>query len=73
MTLRTRHLLSIDDLNAEEAVRVLDVAEEMANLSNREVKKLPALRGRTVLNLFLKTAPELDSHSKLLPNAFRLT
>jgi aspartate carbamoyltransferase catalytic subunit len=54
MTLRTRHLLSIDDLNAEEAVRVLDVAEEMANLSNREVKKLPALRGRTVLNLFLE-------------------
>lgn len=54
MTLRTRHLLSVDDLNAEEAVRVLDVAEEMANLSNREVKKLPALRGRTVLNLFLE-------------------
>jgi len=54
MTLRTRHLLSVDDLNAEEAVRLLDVAEEMANLSNREVKKLPALRGRTVLNLFLE-------------------
>ena len=54
MTLRTRHLLSIDDLNVEEAVSILDVAEEMANLETREVKKSPALRGRTVLNLFLE-------------------
>jgi aspartate carbamoyltransferase catalytic subunit len=47
-----RHLLSATDLNAETATLVLDTAEEMSHLSGREVKKLPTLRGRTVVNLF---------------------
>jgi aspartate carbamoyltransferase catalytic subunit len=48
----TKHLLSAADLDAERATLVLDTAAELANLSSREVKKLPTLRGRTVVNLF---------------------
>jgi aspartate carbamoyltransferase catalytic subunit len=48
-----RHLLSAADLGREEALRILDTAEHLDRaLSGREVKKLPPLRGRTVVNLF---------------------
>ena len=49
-----RHLLSAADLDRDGAVRVLDVAEEMAATQRREIKKLPTLRGRTVVNLFFE-------------------
>jgi aspartate carbamoyltransferase catalytic subunit len=49
-----RHLLSAADLDRDAAVRVLDVAEEMAATQRREIKKLPTLRGRTVVNLFFE-------------------
>lgn len=49
-----RHLLSTQDLSWDNAVRILDTAEEMAAVGEREVKKLPALRGRTVVNLFFE-------------------
>jgi aspartate carbamoyltransferase catalytic subunit len=48
----TRHLLSAADLDADSAMLVLDTAAEMERLGGREVKKLPTLRGRTVVNLF---------------------
>jgi aspartate carbamoyltransferase catalytic subunit len=47
-----KHLLSAADLDAPTATLVLDTAAEMATLAGREVKKLPTLRGRTVVNLF---------------------
>ncbi|HVN11060.1 MAG TPA: aspartate carbamoyltransferase, partial [Kineosporiaceae bacterium] len=47
-----RHLLSAADLDRGGAVTVLDVAERMAATQHREIKKLPTLRGRTVVNLF---------------------
>jgi aspartate carbamoyltransferase catalytic subunit len=47
-----RHLLSAADLDRTGAVTVLDVAERMAATQQREIKKLPTLRGRTVVNLF---------------------
>ncbi len=47
-----RHLLSAGDLSAAQAIEVLDVAEQMAATSGRQINKLPALRGRTVVNLF---------------------
>jgi aspartate carbamoyltransferase catalytic subunit len=48
-----RHLLSAADLSAELATVVLDTARQMdAAIADREVKKLPTLRGRTVVNLF---------------------
>jgi aspartate carbamoyltransferase catalytic subunit len=46
------HLLSADDLDRDTATLVLDTADQMATVSGREVKKLPTLRGRTVVNLF---------------------
>ena len=50
-----RHLLSAADLSYDEAVSVLDTAERMAAaMAGREVKKLPTLRGRTVVNLFFE-------------------
>jgi aspartate carbamoyltransferase catalytic subunit len=49
-----RHLLSTQDLDRAEAVAILDLAEEMADSQTREVKKLPALRGKTVVNLFFE-------------------
>ena len=47
-----RHLLSAADLDVAAAVEVLDVADRMAATQQREIKKLPTLRGRTVVNLF---------------------
>jgi aspartate carbamoyltransferase catalytic subunit len=49
-----RHLLSTRDLGRDEAIAILDVAEDMADVSTREVKKLPTLRGKTVVNLFFE-------------------
>ncbi len=49
-----RHLLSTAELSREDALRILDTAEDMADVSAREVKKLPTLRGRTVVNLFFE-------------------
>ncbi|MFJ9556428.1 aspartate carbamoyltransferase catalytic subunit [Nocardiopsis sp. NPDC101807] len=47
-----RHLLSTGDLSRDEATLVLDTAAELAQVGDRSVKKLPTLRGRTVVNLF---------------------
>jgi len=49
-----RHLLSTRDLSRDEAIAILDVAEDMADVADREVRKLPALRGKTVVNLFFE-------------------
>jgi aspartate carbamoyltransferase catalytic subunit len=47
-----RHLISAGDLSRSDAVLILDTAEELASLADRPIKKLPTLRGRTVVNLF---------------------
>jgi aspartate carbamoyltransferase catalytic subunit len=49
-----RHLLSTADLSHDDAVLILDTAEEIARLAARPIKKLPTLRGRTVVNLFFE-------------------
>jgi aspartate carbamoyltransferase catalytic subunit len=49
-----RHLLSAGDLSRDEALLVLDTAAEMARVAAAPVKKLPTLRGRTVVNLFFE-------------------
>ncbi|TFD89098.1 aspartate carbamoyltransferase catalytic subunit [Cryobacterium serini] len=49
-----RHLLSTKDLARDEAISLLDIAEDMADVAQREVKKLPTLRGKTVVNLFFE-------------------
>jgi aspartate carbamoyltransferase catalytic subunit len=49
-----RHLLSITDLDSSDIYRFLDSARSFAEVSTRPVKKVPALRGRTIVNLFLE-------------------
>jgi aspartate carbamoyltransferase catalytic subunit len=49
-----RHLISAADLSREDALLVLDTADELARVSDRPIKKLPTLRGRTVVNLFFE-------------------
>nr|WP_274638283.1 aspartate carbamoyltransferase catalytic subunit [Microbacterium bovistercoris] len=49
-----RHLLDTKTLSRSDALRILDVAEDMADTQQREVKKLPTLRGKTVVNLFFE-------------------
>lgn len=56
MGLSTRHLLSIRDLTAEDVTLILDTAEQMDAVSRRAVKKVPALRGRTIVNLFFEAS-----------------
>ena len=60
-----RHLLSAADLEAGEVAEILDLAEEMALVQSRPVKKLPALRGRTVVNLFFEDSTRTRSSFEL--------
>jgi len=56
-----RHLLSAADLDRTEIGEILDLAEEMSLVQGRPVKKLPALRGRTVVNLFFEDSTRTRS------------
>ena len=50
------HLLSMHDVTAEDVVRILDTAESFREVGTRVIKKVPALRGRTVVNLFYENS-----------------
>jgi len=50
------HLLSMHDLTADDITRVLDTAESFREVGTRVIKKVPALRGRTVVNFFLENS-----------------
>lgn len=52
--MRTRHLISIDDLNKEEVELLLNNAASYKEVSTREVKKVPALRGKTIALCFVE-------------------
>jgi aspartate carbamoyltransferase catalytic subunit len=54
--LRSRHLLGIAGLDADEITLILDTAEAMKEIGNRSIKKVPTLRGRTVVNLFFEAS-----------------
>jgi aspartate carbamoyltransferase catalytic subunit len=51
---RHKHLLGIADLSAEDITQILDLAETFVEISERPIKKVPTLRGKTVINLFLE-------------------
>jgi len=51
---RRKHLLGLEDLSAEEITCLLDTAEGLKEVSTRSVKKVPALRGKVVVNLFFE-------------------
>lgn len=50
----SRHLLSIEDINRDEAISILNTAKELSKVTDTAVKKLPTLRGRTIVNLFFE-------------------
>jgi len=52
--LRSRHLLSISDLSLEEILLILETARAMKEVGTRPIKKVPTLRGKTVVNLFFE-------------------
>ncbi len=56
-----RHLLSIADLDADLIRTLLDTATQMQDVQRREVKKIPTLRGRTVINLFFEDSTRTRS------------
>jgi aspartate carbamoyltransferase catalytic subunit len=50
------HLLSMHDVSADDVIRILDTAESFREVGSRVIKKVPALRGRTVVNFFLENS-----------------
>ena len=56
-----KHLLSVSDLDADLIRTLLDTAAQMQDVQRREVKKIPTLRGRTVINLFFEDSTRTRS------------
>lgn len=56
-----KHLLSVDDLSRDDIEMLFATAADMHDVQNREVKKLPALRGRTVVNMFFEDSTRTRS------------
>jgi aspartate carbamoyltransferase catalytic subunit len=59
------HLISIEDLDRAGIERILDRAESFEEVAGREIKKVPALRGRTVVNLFYEASTRTSSSFEL--------
>lgn len=60
-----KHLLGIQHLTADEILTVLDTAESLYEISTREVKKVPTLRGKTIINLFFEPSTRTRSSFEL--------
>src|ERR1700693_2517386 len=54
--LKRKDVLGIQDLSREEILEILDTAESFIEVSTREIKKVPTLRGKTVINLFYEAS-----------------
>ncbi len=52
--LSSKHIMTMDDVSADEIALILDTAESFSEVNQRRIKKLPTLRGRTVVNLFFE-------------------
>ncbi|MBM3285302.1 MAG: aspartate carbamoyltransferase catalytic subunit [Candidatus Aminicenantes bacterium] len=65
MEFKQRHLLSIQDLDVSEIMTILDTAESLSEISTREVKKVPTLRGKTIINLFFEPSTRTRSSFEL--------
>jgi aspartate carbamoyltransferase catalytic subunit len=60
-----KHLLSIADLSRADIERIMAVAESFAEVAERDIKKVPTLRGRTVVNLFYESSTRTSSSFEL--------
>src|SRR5690349_24274310 len=60
-----KHMLGVDQLSREEMERVLERAEGFAEVGRRDIKKVPTLRGRTIVNLFYESSTRTSSSFEL--------
>jgi aspartate carbamoyltransferase catalytic subunit len=60
-----KHLLSVEGLSRQEVERILDRAESFAEVGRRDIKKVPTLRGRTIVNLFYESSTRTSSSFEL--------
>jgi aspartate carbamoyltransferase catalytic subunit len=60
-----KHLLGVEDLSREAAERILDRAESFAEVGRRDIKKVPTLRGRTIVSLFYEASTRTSSSFEL--------
>ncbi len=65
MAFKHRHLLGIQNLSSSEITTILDTAESFYEISTREVKKVPTLRGKTIINLFFEPSTRTRSSFEL--------
>jgi aspartate carbamoyltransferase catalytic subunit len=65
LAFKHKHLLAIQDLSPDEILTVLDTAESFIEISTREVKKVPTLRGKTIINLFFEPSTRTRSSFEL--------
>ena len=63
--LSTRHLLGIKGINEQDIQLIFETADNFKDVINRPIKKVPALRGRTVLNLFYESSTRTRSSFEL--------
>ena len=61
MVFQRKHILGLEELSAEEINLILDTAGSMKVVSERDVKKVPALKGTTVVNLFFEPSTRTRS------------
>jgi aspartate carbamoyltransferase catalytic subunit len=61
MVFRRKHILGLEELTADEITIILDTAASMKEVSERDVKKVPALKGLTVVNLFFEPSTRTRS------------
>lgn len=65
MPFKHKHLIRIKDLSASDILTILDSAESLLEISTREVKKVPILRGKTIINLFFEASTRTRSSFEL--------
>lgn len=65
MPFKHKHLIRIKDLSASDILTILDMAESFLEISTREVKKVPILRGKTIINLFFEASTRTRSSFEL--------
>ena len=65
MKLKSPHLLGIEPMTADEITLILDTAEGFSDIATREIKKVPTLRGRTVVNFFVEPSTRTRSSFEL--------
>ena len=56
MEFRHKHILGINELSREDIVTILDTADSFKEINSRDIKKVPTLRGKTIVNLFFENS-----------------